>query len=69
MEPPKHYILNRWTLGVRYRVGHTSADTSQTSATTCGPTDLDLWNLRQKLDKAYEDAKEDLNDATTLLNF
>lgn len=50
-ELPEHYILRRWTLSVRCVVGHTGAGTSQTRATEGGPTHLELWILRSKLDK------------------
>lgn len=68
MELPEHYILSRWTLSGRYRVGRTDAGTSQTGTTTGRPTQLDLWNLRAAMSKAYEDAKEDPNDIKTLLH-
>lgn len=31
-----------------------------------GPTTLDLWNLRAKLGKVYEDAKEDPADVNSV---
>lgn len=34
-----------------------------------GPTTLDLWNLRAKLGKVYEDAKEDPADVTIVSSF
>lgn len=45
MELSEHYILSRWTVSGRYRVGRTDAGTSQTGTTIGRPTQLDLWNL------------------------
>lgn len=52
----------------RYHVGHAVACTSQASGTAGGPTHLELWNLRAKLRKVYEDIKDDPNDVATLPN-
>lgn len=53
----------------QYRVSHTDAGTSQTCRLPCGPTPIDLCNLRAKLSKVDEDEKDDRNDVATLSSF
>lgn len=66
---PEQFILSRWTLSVRYSIGQSSAEASQSTEQASVPMTLDLWNLRAKLGKVYEDAKEDPDDVTTVSSF
>lgn len=69
LEFPEHNIMDGWTSGVRFRTRDGGSRNSQTDAKTKIPSHLELWDLRAKVSRDYEDAKDGRNDASLLGEF
>ncbi|XP_023748884.1 protein FAR1-RELATED SEQUENCE 5-like [Lactuca sativa] len=54
---PNHYILPRWTLSVRYKVGNSSIRLDEMNSKN-GVSALTLWCVRSNCDKAIEQASD-----------
>ncbi|KAL6524011.1 hypothetical protein OROMI_031106 [Orobanche minor] len=65
---PNHYILPRWTLDVRYKVGNSGVGLEEMNG-ECGVSALNLWCVHANCTKAIEEAKDSLFEIKRLNTF
>lgn len=65
---PDHYILPRWTLSVRYKVGNGNIGLEEMNCEN-GVSALTLWCVRSNCDKAIEQASDSLTEIEKFNSF